>query len=106
MTDMYEIPIIRVKLKPDVTEPKINRIRKFINMSVFMCRLNCPTMILQAMNMPVLIRGTLYVFIIIFLVIHAKGISGHCSLMPRITICSACFYYCFASLKTVSLESW
>lgn len=42
---MYEIPIIRVKLKPDVTEPKINRLRKFINMSVFMCRLNFPTMI-------------------------------------------------------------
>lgn len=46
MTDLYEIPIVRVKLKPHGTEPEINRLRKYIDSKVFMCRRNFPTVIL------------------------------------------------------------
>ena len=39
--------------------------------------------------MLVLIRGILYLIIIMLLVIHANGITGHYGLVPGITICLA-----------------
>lgn len=39
--------------------------------------------------MSVLIKGIPYVIIIMLLVIHANGITGHYGLVPGITICLA-----------------